>query len=72
MPHLQNPSAATRDAAGGSDARPRFKFRIITVVPSEGQHALDRALEETFPASDPVSITITEVVRVLPEPRDVN
>jgi len=31
---------------------------------SEQDLALDLALEETFPASDPVSITISEVVRV--------
>jgi hypothetical protein len=42
-------------------------YRIVTVVPAERQHALDHALEETFPASDPVSITITEVVRVKPQ-----
>ena len=31
---------------------------------SEQDLALDLALEETFPASDPVSITISEVVQV--------
>jgi hypothetical protein len=40
------------------------KFRLITVVPTDRQRALDHALEETFPASDPISITISEVVRV--------
>ena len=47
-----------------SDQPSHFKFRIVTIVPSERQGALDHALEETFPASDPVSITITVVVRV--------
>ena len=42
------------------------EFRFVTTVPVNGRRdsALDRALEETFPASDPVSITISEVVRV--------
>ena len=49
-------SAQPRDAENGD-------FRIVNVAPQNRQ-TLDRALEETFPASDPVSITISQVVRV--------
>ena len=48
-------SAQPRDAENGD-------FRIVNVAPQNRQ-TLDRALEETFPASDPVSITISQVVR---------
>ena len=60
MSQLQGHSAPQK----GNDPPARFKFRVVTIVPSERQHALDHALEETFPASDPISITITEAVRV--------
>ncbi len=43
-----------------------FEFRVATIARQERERALDRALEETFPASDPISITISEVVRVKP------
>jgi hypothetical protein len=43
----------------------------VTIAPSD-QRALDHALEGTFPASDPVAITITEVVRVKPQRADLN
>jgi hypothetical protein len=55
-----------------NDDQPQFRIRIVTVAPADRQRALDRALEETFPASDPISITITEVVRVTPGRSDVH
>jgi hypothetical protein len=57
----------SRDAAGAAAAAdaPRIEYRVVNVAPSD-RHTLDRALEETFPASDPVSIMISEVVRVKP------
>jgi len=44
----------------------RDEFRLVTIIPENNRRdsALDHALEETFPASDPVSIIISEVVRV--------
>lgn len=72
MPNPQRESDRGPLSERAPDEPSRFKFRIITVVPADKQRALDQALEETFPASDPVSITITEVVRVTPVRSDVH
>ena len=70
MHHPQAHSDASLTPAQLKDP-PRFAFRIVTIAPSD-QRALDHALEGTFPASDPVAITITEVVRVKPQRADLN
>jgi hypothetical protein len=72
VPHLQDHFDAKRPGTLSVNRASSFKFQTITLVRGEQEHALDQALEETFPASDPVSITITVAVRVWPEPRDIN
>jgi hypothetical protein len=71
MTHLGAP-AEGKPSKTATRSPSSFQFRVVTTVPSERQHALDHALEETFPASDPVSITITEVVRVRDARSDLN
>lgn len=40
------------------------KFRTVGIeLPNNLDRALDHALEETFPASDPISIAISKIVR---------
>lgn len=72
MPHVQDHADVQRHRGAVHDGSARFEFRTISLVRGERENALDLALEETFPASDPVSITITVAVRVWPQPRDVN
>jgi hypothetical protein len=72
VPRLQDHFDAKRPGAASINRGSRFKFHTMTLVRGEQEHALDQALKETFPASDPVSITITVAVRVWPEPRDIN
>lgn len=67
MPNLQSQTDRGLQSDRRSDEPSRFEFRVVTIAPDDKQRALDHALEETFPASDPVSITITEVVRVRPD-----
>ena len=57
------PHRPHRDLAEAARLR---RFRLVTVTSHgrNGESALDQALEETFPASDPVSITISKIVRV--------
>jgi hypothetical protein len=67
MTELQS---STHRQAGRGESTQATRFRVVNVTGSK--QALDHALEETFPASDPVSITISLVVRVHSKPEFPN
>ena len=72
---MANPHTSQTAPSGGPERAENNVFRIVNVR-LQSQQTLDRALEETFPASDPVSITISQVVRVAkrrnPEPETLS
>jgi len=55
-----NDSAFTFPTATNHPATPHEKVVITTEDPSED--AIDNGIEESFPASDPVSVTVTKAV----------
>jgi hypothetical protein len=67
---LANPQASQIIVSGDLEDAENSDFRIVN-VPPQSRHTLDLALEETFPASDPVSITISQVVRIAKGPHQV-
>jgi hypothetical protein len=61
--HLAKETEQTHELGAHAE---RDEFYLVITIPANSRRdsALDHALEETFPASDPVSITISEAVRV--------